>query len=216
MPTTEVLGHVFGRLTVIEIIEQLGPGGRRYVRCQCTCGTVKDIMVQSLRAGLTVSCGCFMRERAAKQKPNLTHGLTGTRVYRVWRNMHSRCENPNVPCYEHYGARGITVCKRWFKFENFLADMGPPPSPGHSIDRIDWTGNYSPKNCRWATDAEQARNRSDNILLTFDGKTMTAWDWAAELGIGPSTVYWRLKRGWSAERTLTAPIRKCSHNRKAQ
>jgi hypothetical protein len=78
-----------------------------------------------------------------------------TAEYRIWNGMKSRCLNPNRKDYPRYGGRGVTVCERWLRFENFYADMGPRPSPKHSIDRIDNDGNYEPGNCKWATLAEQ-------------------------------------------------------------
>ena len=79
--------------------------------------------------------------------------------------MNTRCNNPNSPAYKRYGARGIHVCLRWRNFKNFLIDMGEPPTSIHSIDRIDFNGNYEPTNCRWATPEEQANNMKDNHFL---------------------------------------------------
>jgi hypothetical protein len=109
--------------------------------------------------------------------------------------------------WKYYGGRGIQVCQRWLhSFENFLSDMGRRPSLKHSIDRRKQNGDYTPKNCRWATPAEQRRNCSRNINLTFNGRTMCVMDWSTELGIQESTIRARLKRGWSVERSLTAPL----------
>jgi hypothetical protein len=87
------------------------------------------------------------------------HGLSGTALHRVWSTMLARCRNPNSRGWQFYGSRGIRVCERWLSFENFLADMGPRPSPKHSLDRIDNDGNYEPGNVRWATQSEQIGNR---------------------------------------------------------
>lgn len=90
-----------------------------------------------------------------------THGLSKTPEYRAWASMWQRCTNPKNIRYERYGARGITVCERWERFENFLSDMGNRPSPDHSLDRKENDGNYQPENCRWATRSEQQQNKGE-------------------------------------------------------
>lgn len=112
--------------------------------------------------------------------------------------------------YANYGGRGITVCERWEKFENFLADMGEPP-PGMELDRIDVDGNYEPSNCRWATEAEQVRNRRrakrSTNMLTFRGETLCISDWAKRTGIKRRCIHDRLsKMNWSVEDALTRPV----------
>ena len=107
--------------------------------------------------------------------------------------------------WENYGARGIKVCDRWLDFRNFIDDMGKAPSPKHSIDRIDVNGDYEPNNCRWATPKEQNNNKTNNKLLTYDGKTMNLTQWSERLGIDRMLVGNRLRRGWSVEKALTSP-----------
>ncbi len=125
--------------------------------------------------------------------------------YRAWTAMKTRCYNPNFPKYQGYGRRGITVCERWRNsFEVFLDDMGFRPTPQHSVDRYpDNDGNYEPGNCRWATRSEQASNRSTNRPITAGGRTMLLKEWAAETGIGETTIIGRLARGWSPERAVS-------------
>lgn len=94
----------------------------------------------------------------ATAKKNIKHGLTKSSEYKIWQAMKNRCLNKNVFGYEYYGGRGIKICKRWSRFENFLGDIGKRPSKKHTLDRINCNGNYEPKNCRWATRAEQSRN----------------------------------------------------------
>ena len=109
---------------------------------------------------------------------------------------------------EHYnGARGISVCERWHRFENFLADMGEP-KPGQSLERIDNHGNYEPGNCKWATRSEQGRNKRNNRLVTYQGETLCVAEWAERRGLKYLTLYMRLfASGWDVERALNTPVR---------
>jgi hypothetical protein len=119
--------------------------------------------------------------------------------------MMTRCRNPNDAGYHNYGGRGITVCERWSKFENFLADMGERPE-GQTLDRYpNNNGNYEPANCRWASHAEQQLNTRKVQVITFGGKTMSMRGWARNLGVSWGTLRHRLDAGWSVERTLTTP-----------
>jgi hypothetical protein len=106
-----------------------------------------------------------------------------------------------------YGSRGIVVCERWEVFENFLADMGLCPSTGHSIDRIDTNGPYSPENCRWATASQQTRNTRVAIYVVFQGERMAMQDACDLTGLPHTAVIQRLRAGWSDERALTTPLR---------
>jgi hypothetical protein len=128
-------------------------------------------------------------------------GLTPT--YRIWRDMKSRCSNPNRKDYRYYGGRGIKVCERWLEFSNFLADMGERPE-GLTLERKDNNLGYSKENCRWATRAEQNLNSRNNRNITYAGKTLCIRQWALNLGIREATIRNRLDRlGWSIDRTLT-------------
>lgn len=128
--------------------------------------------------------------------------------YSIWMNLRARCNNPKNNRYHRYGARGIRVCDRWMEdFLNFLEDMGRRPSPDHQIDRIDNNGDYTPDNCRWATRAEQSRNRSTSRFLEFAGQRLTLAEWGALTGIGMKTLHMRLKDGWPVERALTESVR---------
>jgi hypothetical protein len=144
-----------------------------------------------------------------------THGQTGSPTYSSWKAMRARCQNPNAHRYESYGGRGITVCERWQDFDVFLADMGERPE-GSTLDRIDNNGPYSPENCRWATQAEQIRNRNSGLhSFTIDGKTQCLTDWAVQFGIPRSVVYHRVNRlHWPIEKALSTPVKAYSSRKR--
>lgn len=197
-------GHRFGRLLVVGFDRKVGT--HRHWIVQCDCGRAKSVRQASLVSGLTTSCGCLQKERAADiGRKSARHGKFGTPIYAVWSSMIARCSNPSADSYKNYGGRGISVCERWRVFKNFLADMGDRPT-GMSLDRIDVNGNYEPGNCRWATQKEQMNNTTKNRRLTLNGRTMNVTEWAETLGINRKTLETRVARGWSAERALTAAL----------
>lgn len=121
--------------------------------------------------------------------------------------MRQRCHYPKHAHFADYGGRGITVCERWNDFTAFLADLGPKPTPKHSLDRIDVNGNYEPNNCRWATQTEQTRNARSNRLLTAFGETLPASVWAERNALDGGTVLNRINCGWPTELAVTKPSR---------
>ncbi len=166
---------------------------------QCSCGNLKIARSYNVKRGVTRSCGCLNAEVAsARGKLQVKHGGSsgGVRsaIYCIYRGMLQRCYDKNYPGYKNYGGRGITVSPDWRNdFLRFVSDMGPRPSPEHSVDRIDFNGPYSKDNCRWADRKTQATNRRATIQLTHQGETLCAFDWAHKLGIAPSTMYKRIR-----------------------
>lgn len=130
------------------------------------------------------------------------HGFARTPTHIIWCKIHERCTNPNAINYERYGGRGITICKRWRIFENFLADIGERPEE-MTIERIDNLKGYEPGNCRWATRLEQANNKRNNVMVEFHGKTQSVAVWCRELGLNYPLTRQRIYRDrWIAERAF--------------
>lgn len=162
----DLTGERIGRLIVdFEVDPQMYThrGKTRRIRsysCTCDCGKTAIVRQNCLRSLKTQSCGCLHKEAARATLQ--THGLKNTPEYRTWCAMKERCSRPKNISYKNYGAKGIKVCERWrTSFANFIADMGPKPSPKHTIDRINPKMDYEPTNCRWATYKEQFDN-TDN------------------------------------------------------
>lgn len=206
---TNLLGQRFGRLIVIEDSKQ-GRGDTR-LTLRCDCGNVKSVrlaMLKQPQGRNIVSCGCKRRE---PNRGNTSHELSKTKIYRKWNSMRQRCDNPNRDNYSRYGALGIKVCKRWEKFENFYADMGPMPSSLHSIDRIDPFGNYEPSNCRWATRSEQYENQRNSSYFTYKGETKHINYWSRVFGLKKSTLRYRIQTNWSEDKIFCPPTIERNH-----
>lgn len=203
----EMIGNKYGRLTVISKSDPSMSGQTRYL-CKCDCGNEKVFQAANIRNGKSLSCGCIRKEVTASRNriEKKTHGMCHTREYKIWAGMLVRCAVDHPKYSAHFG-RGIKVCERWSKFENFISDMGQRPSSNHSIDRINNDGDYEPNNCRWATSKEQTRNTRYNVKYTFEGKTMILNDWAIEKHINPITVYWRFKKGLRGHDLFKPPYR---------
>lgn len=176
------------------------------VLCLCDCGSRDLVEVRKLRAGLGQRCRLCSR---GAHHPSTTHGAYGTVEYRTYFNMLARCQNPSHNRYEFY--KNVKIDKRWLGengFENFVADMGPKPTPHHSIDRKDNDGDYTPENCRWATPKQQARNRHNSMTMTYEGETKTVKEWSEQLDMKYSTLRKRILSGWTPERAVTTPTRR--------
>lgn len=127
------------------------------------------------------------------------------RTRSIWRGMRARCRNPKHISYPNYGGAGVSVCARWESYENFLADMGPAP-PGLSIERLDRSQPYCPSNCVWATPKQQARNRSNNVLIEFRGESLPIAAWAERYGLAVGTLWRRLKAGAPMDIAVSKPL----------
>lgn len=194
----DLTGRRFGMLVVTGYSHRT-PDRRHYWHCRCDCGNLTTTEGTQLRrkARPTHCCGCD--RRSVK-----THRMSSAPEYSAWRDMVRRCENPEHKSYATYGGRGIRVCPEWMEsFENFFADVGPRPSPKHSLDRHpNGDGNYEPGNVRWATREQQSNNTRRNRRLTVGGVTRTLAEWVRLRGLGYATVQSRLRSGWTIERAL--------------
>lgn len=202
-------GQRFGRWVVLFRASDRRRGYPEW-HCRCDCGNEKAVRANILRSGASRSCGCLNIDvhRQVCIDRNTTHGRANTPLYNTWVNMIQRCHNPAYHKFRHYGSRGITVCQRWRDdFKLFHADMGDKPVDA-TLDRIDTNGNYEPSNCRWTSQKVQQNNRTNNRLITHDGRTMTLAQWSDHLWIRRRTIAQRIdKLGWSVKDALTKPVR---------
>ena len=205
MRKQDLVGLQFGKLSVLRR-EGSNRRGISTWLCRCECGGEKVSDADSLKRGRTSSCGCLaaqQRKEAAQRPPAEIGRTTKRKEYDAWSGMIRRCYDPNHPSFERYNARGVEVCDKWREsFAAFYADMGNAPK-GTTLDRIDNDLGYSKENCRWADMAVQGNNRSNNLHVTFNGRTMTISQWSREVGINYGALRARVVAGWSAERALT-------------
>ena len=193
----ECLGKKYGRLLVISFNEEVTKSHNNkhiYYNCECDCGNKTIVTKEGLKSGNTKSCGCLQREFA--KSAFITHGATvnreNPRLYRIWKNMKNRCNNPNGQDYKYYGGRGITVCSEWnYDYDTFKKwALSSGYENTLTIDRIDTDGNYEPSNCRWSTRKEQANNMRSNHIIVYNNKEYTMTEFAEEYNI----CYGYLKR----------------------
>ena len=181
----ETIGKKFNRLTVL----RQHPDRKGMWICRCDCGALHTCSIGALKSDSTKSCGCIRRERF------MTHGQSDTRLYQTWLRMKRRCLDESNDKYKYYGGRGIRVCRRWLRFEDFQSDMGPTYQPGLTIERKDVNGHYSKRNCEWVSMFKQASNKRNNVKITHKGRTETVTEWSRITGIGRSAINGRLKAG---------------------
>jgi hypothetical protein len=196
----------FGRLTFFKTIgRKVFPSGKSATVwwLGCSCGNTVEALTTNVRSGHTKSCGCLEIEN--RKTMNVTHGDEGKRILTIWRGMLQRCHDPKSISYKYYGAKGVRVL--WSSYEEFKRDMGESYRDGLTIGRRESSGHYCKDNCRWETPAQQNRNYSRNVNLTFGGRTMVMTDWAHEFCIKPATLAARLKNKWPLEKALTTPVK---------
>lgn len=194
----DITNYKFNKLIAIEFYKK-DKFGKLYWLFKCDCGNKKVINKSRVMTNQTKSCGCL--EMEYKFKP--THGLSkkNKKAYGSWSNMLQRCNNKKHKDYVNYGGRGIKVCEKWMKFENFLEDMGDRPLKT-SLDRIDNSGNYEPSNCRWATPKEQISNTRRVIYINFNGKIMIAKEWANLFSLDYRSFLYHFKKNNNMEFAL--------------
>lgn len=227
-------GKIFGRLTVISRIASKYRINK--LLCLCECGTRKVIRRTDILQGKTKSCGCWKKEIMEKIRKTITEqrrkygtamGASNSKLYRRWASMKNRCLNKKSTNYHRYGGRKdnpIKICNHWYKsFRNFYDDMGNPPTPNHSIDRINNDGHYScghctecrrnkwPANCRWATHIDQANNRTVSRFVNLKGRTVPLAQLARECKIDRTVLRTRIfELNWDIDKAVKTPSRKVS------
>lgn len=211
----DLKGRRFGKLFVLERVESY----RKIPRwlCQCDCGKTRTIRGAELRYGKTKTCGC--RNVSRENNPFYRHGMTAGHFWRKWYSVKQRCLNKSSSTYYKYGAKGISIPDKWIGFDGFREDMEDSylshveeyGEKETTLDRVDPFKSYSKENCRWATNRQQARNKTNTRFLTFEGKTLPMSEWAEIRNISIDVIEQRInKLKWPVEDALTRPIRKMS------
>lgn len=192
----DLIGQTFGRLTVVEKahVHQ----GHQFWRCSCTCGGVNTVSTSVLTSGRTKSCGCLQAENdkyMLSGKSRITHGLSKTRIYKIWKGMKNRCYDSNRAGYARYGGRGIVLCKEWEEdFHVFYTwAMNNGYKDNLTIERLDVDGNYCPENCTWIPKSMQSRNTSKTHKILYKGDVHTAAEISRIYGIGYNRMIQALK-----------------------
>lgn len=201
----ELVGLKFNRLKVLRVAGK-NKHGHVLFECLCDCDNKTIVEATAVKNGVTKSCGCLQREKAGNT--SLIHGMTNTRLHRIWSAMISRCENKNNNRYYTYGARGIKVCPEWRS--DFVAFYNWSMANGYddnlTIDRKDNNKDYSPENCKWSTNREQANNKRSNRIIEYKGIRKNVKQWADYFGFNYKYFHEKLKKcEWSIEKLLEIP-----------
>ena len=203
----DLAGQRFGRLTAEYPCGHTKQGSIIW-RCKCDCGNETAVVGVLLTRGATTSCGCYARE--VSSKVHTQHGLSNTKLYRIWAGMKSRCRDKTGNHFKTYAARGIAVCDEW---ENNFSDfyiwaLANGYQDGLTIDRIDNGRGYSPANCRWVTEKAQHGNTRNNVMVSYRGENVKLIALSEITGIGLETLRDRIvRRGWDVERAVSQPVK---------
>jgi hypothetical protein len=187
------IGQKINYLTILGRVS-LAKDSHVLLLCLCSCGNDTIGKATLIRRGKKQSCGCI--------KTKIHNPMRHLPEFQVWEGMKKRCLNSKQISYKYYGGRGISVCKRWGSFKNFLTDMGPRPTSKHTLERKNNKGNYTPINCKWATREEQSYNRSTTRFVTIGNETKTIGQWVNLHNLNWGCLYGRLKANWSEDRLL--------------
>jgi hypothetical protein len=197
MRREDLSGMVFGRWTALQPMRNTGMRGTQWL-CRCSCGHQQRVSTISLKHGNSKGCrACYVATKVRK------HGMADTSMkeYRQWRDMRQRCNSSHHKLFPYYGGRGISICSEWDDFSKFHSDMGSCPQ-AMTLERIDNDANYSRDNCKWASWAEQARNKRNNNWQTSRGIRLIVADWATQLQVDPKTIMKRIKQGWTMDQVV--------------
>lgn len=190
----DCVGKTYGVLTVIEL--QIKEGSTQAV-CLCECGKTRFCQPYYLKTRPSKKCACHLSKIASNNgRIKYSHGMSNSRVYRIWENMKQRCLNKKFKWYDCYGGRGISICEEWLIFDNFYRwafDSGYDHKL--TLDRRDNEGNYTPENCRWITNFEQQSNTRKTVRLTYKGETHHVSEWARRMGCTRGKILYRLGLG---------------------
>lgn len=201
------IGKRFG-LLVVESFSHRDHRNKKYYNCICDCGNITIARSDTLNKKDCIrSCGCIGVQKLKEMSTK--HNQSRTRLYKIWASMKVRCNRKTAINYYLYGGRGIKVCNEWANdFEKFREwSLANGYADDLTIDRINTNGDYEPLNCRWVTYKEQANNRRNNTLITYNNETHTMREWGRITGVGGDNIYNRLQDGWSIEKALTIPVK---------
>lgn len=211
-PYEDLTGKRFGNLIVLKRNRNI-KSKHIHWECKCDCGNTTTVSATHLRSGHTKSCGCYRSNFEPEVKK---HGMSDTRLYKIWQGMKGRCYRNSEPTYKWYGGRGIIVCDEWL--HDFQAFYDWAMANGYrddlTIERKDVDGNYCPENCCWIPLNKQAQNTRATKFLTYNGERKSLSEWSEITGISKGTLHSRIERGWSDKECIETPVKTKYRNKK--